>query len=182
LNKKEKNLLYSGNLWYLAEGMFGPLFAVFADKVGGNILSITYAWATYLVISGFLTIFVGRIASRFKIDAPLMVLGYFLQAIILFSYIWVDSQTKLLIVQAGLGIAAALSNPTWHALYAKHENRKLDSYIWGLAAGGFKIMMGIAIVIGGYIVTHFSFNALFITMGSIQVIATIYQARILRMK
>ena len=39
-----------------------------------------------------------------------------------------------------------------------------------------------AIVVGGYIVNNFSFEALFITMGTVQVIATLYLARILRQR
>ncbi len=41
LSKKIKVLLYGSNLWYLGEGMLGPLFTLFAQKVGGDILSIT---------------------------------------------------------------------------------------------------------------------------------------------
>ena len=49
LNKKEKILLYSSNLWSFASGMFGPIFAIFAEKIGGNIRDITAAWAIYLM-------------------------------------------------------------------------------------------------------------------------------------
>lgn len=30
-------LLLGANIWYFGEGMMGPLFAVFAEKVGGDI-------------------------------------------------------------------------------------------------------------------------------------------------
>ena len=40
----------------LGEGMLGPLFAVFAQRIGGNILDITWAWAIYLGMTGILTI------------------------------------------------------------------------------------------------------------------------------
>lgn len=42
---KEWILLWSSNLWALGEGMLGPLFAVFAQRIGGNILDITWAWS-----------------------------------------------------------------------------------------------------------------------------------------
>lgn len=37
-----------------------------------------------------------------------------------------------------------------------------------------------AIVLGGYIVNRYSFEALFITMGTVQVIATLYLIPMLR--
>jgi hypothetical protein len=45
MQRKERLLLWSSNLWSLGEGMLGPLFAVFAQGIGGNILDITWAWA-----------------------------------------------------------------------------------------------------------------------------------------
>ena len=45
-------LLISSSLWYFGEGLFGPLFAVFAEKIGGDLLDITSAWALYLISTG----------------------------------------------------------------------------------------------------------------------------------
>jgi hypothetical protein len=66
-------------------------------------------------------------------------------------------------------------------LYAKNVDESHDTYAWGLASGQSQIVTGIAIVCGGLIAHYISFNALFITMGSIQVLATVMQARILKM-
>jgi hypothetical protein len=40
--------------------------------------------------------------------------------------------------------------------------------------------LAVAILLGGYIVNRYSFDVLFIIMGTIQVIATLYLVRILR--
>ncbi len=179
LNKKEKILLYSSNLWYLGEGMLGPLFAVFAERIGGNILDISWAWATYLIVTGILIMFIGKISDRIGKE-KLMVAGYALNTIFTFSYLLISSPIHLFLVQAGLGVALALANPTWNALYAKYEDKKHDGYIWGLAQGESTLISGTAIIIGGLIVNYLSFTVLFLIMGIIQSIATIYQARILR--
>src|SRR5690606_35329551 len=121
------------NLWYFGEGMLGPLFAVFSERVGGDILDISTAWAAYLIVSGVLTIVVGWIADRTKATAKIMIVGYFLNAAFTFAYLLVDSHAKLLIVQAGLGVASALATPTWDALYSQHVNPKRKSLTWGLA-------------------------------------------------
>lgn len=182
MNKKARNLLLGGNLWYFGEGMLGPLFAVFSERVGGDILDISIAWAVYLIVGGLLAIAVGHIADKSKHAAHIMVAGFFLNALFTFGYLLVDSQATLLMVQVGLGVANALATPTWDSLYAKHENPKHKGLIWGLASGGADIVTGVALIIGGFIVTHYSFELLFITMGTIQTIAAIYQMRILRLK
>ena len=41
LNKTTKILLIASSLWYFGEGLFGPLFAIYAEKIGGDILDIT---------------------------------------------------------------------------------------------------------------------------------------------
>lgn len=176
-----KILLVGANLWYFGEGMLGPLFAVFAERVGGDILDITWAWATYLVMTGICYILVGRLINGKPYKAKVMVFGYALNALLTFGYLFVSSPWHLFFVQAGLGIAEAIGTPAWDALYAKNIDETHDTYAWGLASGQSQIVTGMAIVCGGLIAHYISFNALFITMGSIQVIATIMQARILKM-
>ena len=182
LNRYMKILLYGGNIWYFGEGMLGPLFAVLTERVGGDILDISGAWATYLIIAGLLYIVVGKITDTYNNAEKIMVLGYALNALFIFGYLFASVPWHLFVVQAGLGVAAAMATPTWNALYAKHEDRRHSGFQWGLAGGEAQIITGVAIIIGGYIVSIVSFTALFVTMGIIQVLATIYQAQILRKK
>lgn len=177
--RKERILLFGSNIWYLGEGMLGPLFAVFGERVGGSVLDISWAWAIYLIIIGVLVILIGDISDK-RGKEKLMVAGYALNAFFTFCYLLVSEPAHLFVVQAGLGVAAALAIPTWMSLYARYEDRKHEGLTWGVAAGLNRILTGVALVIGGLIVTYFSFEVLFITMGIIQVIATLYQAQILR--
>ena len=129
-----------------------------------------------------LAILVGYVADKTKYTAHIMVAGFFLNALFTFGYLLVDSQATLLLVQVGLGIANALATPTWNALYSKHENPKRKGLLWGLADGGADIVTGVALLIGGFIVTNYSFELLFITMGIVQIVAAIYQTKIIRLQ
>lgn len=179
ISQVTKILLWGANIWYFGEGMLGPLFAVFAERVGGDILDITWAWATYLVITGVIYIIVGKLINNKSYKAKVMVAGYGLNALFTFGYLFVSNPLQLFFIQAGLGMAEAIGTPAWDALYAKNIDKSHDTFAWGLASGQSQIFTGIAIVCGGLIVNYLSFNALFITMGIIQVLATIIQARIL---
>src|SRR3989344_892707 len=182
LNFRMKTLLYGANVWYFGEGMLGPLFAVFTERVGGDVLDIAWAWATYLIVTGVLYIVVGKITDQKHNKEKIMVLGYALNALFTFGFLLVSAPWHLFVVQAGLGVAAALATPTWNALYARHEDSRHDGLQWGLAGGEAQIITGIAMLIGGIIVSRVSFSILFVVMGTIQVLAAIYQAQILREK
>jgi len=161
------------------EGLLGPLFAIFAERLGGDVLEITWAWATYLIVSGLLTVYIGNLSD--KVDKKKLVFyGYVLNMIFTFSYLLVHNSQSLLIVQAGLGVAAALATPTWNALFSEHENKKKDGLEWGLSDGMSQFFTGLAVIAGGFIVSYFSFTILFITMGIIQIFAVIRLLPILK--
>ncbi|HLD96272.1 MAG TPA: MFS transporter [Patescibacteria group bacterium] len=180
LSSKTKVLLWGSNIWYLGEGMLGPLFAVFSQKVGGNVLDITWAWAAYLAVTGVLTIWVGKVAGKKIAPEKLMIAGYIVNALFTFAYLLVSAPWHLLLVQIGLGVAVALSVPTWSALYSDSGEDHEPSYLWSLPSGQYYLVTAAAVILGGLIVNYLSFTVLFLTMGIIQITATIYQARILR--
>jgi len=180
LSPETKTLLWGSNIWYLGEGMLGPLFAVFAQRIGGNVLDITWAWATYLAVTGILTIWVGKIAGKKIAPEKLMIAGYVVNALFTFAYLLVSAPWHLLLVQVGLGVAVALSVPTWSALYSESGENHEASYLWSLPAGQYYLVTAAAVILGGLIVNYLSFTALFLTMGIIQIAATFYQARIFR--
>ena len=181
VNRIEKILLVGSGLWYFAAGMLGPLFAIFAEQIGGDIFNITWAWATYLLVTGILTVILGKYSDSLNKE-KMMVWGYGLNAVFTFGYIFVSNPFQLMFLQASLGLAAALATPTWDALYAQHEDKKAGGLAWGIADGMPNVVTGVAILLGGMIVTYLSFNALFITMGVIQLISAIYQGKILYYK
>jgi predicted MFS family arabinose efflux permease len=179
MTKTAKILLLGANIWYFGEGMMGPLFAVFAQRVGGDILDITWAWSTYLGITGILYILIGKAINKKPYKTKVMVAGYILNAIFTFGYLLVKNPLHLFLVQAGLGAAEAIGTPAWDALYAQNVADKSDTYAWGLSSGQSQIVTGIAFAIGGLIAHFVSFESLFITMGIVQILAAVVTSRLL---
>lgn len=180
LRVEEKILLLASTLWAFSEGMLGPLFAVFSSKVGGNVLDISWAWAVYLIISGVGISIVGRVSDKHN-KAKMMLIGYLLITIFTFGYLLVSTPLQLLLIQAGLGLGLSLAVPTWYALYDQYSGEGAhDGFVWGLAQGMWHVIRGLAIAIGGLIIFFFSFEVLFLVMGFIMLIATVYQVRILK--
>ncbi|MEK6919129.1 MAG: MFS transporter [Nanoarchaeota archaeon] len=182
INKKVKSLLLADTAWLFGEGMLGPLFAVFAQKIGGDVLEITWAWATYLIVAGLLIVIIGRISDQKVNKRKLVFWGYTLNAALTFCYLLVNGPLALLGLQIGLGVAAAMATPTWDALYSEYGNKKKYGLEWGLSDGFGEIFGGLAIIAGGIIVSYFSFNTLFIIMGIVQIVAVILLLPIIKKK
>jgi MFS family permease len=179
LTRLTKILLIASSLWYFGEGLLGPLFAIYAEKIGGDLLDITWAWATYLIVTGLFYVLVGKLVNNSKYKKQVMVFGYGFNALLTFGYVFVHNTKMLFVLQVGLGIAEALSTPIWDSLFASNMEDTDSTFHWSLASGHTHFISGIAIAIGGLIANYISFDALFITMGCIQLIATMIQSRIL---
>ena len=175
--RMEAILLRSTNVWYFGEGMFGPLLAIFTGSIGGDILDITWAWAIFLAVTGLATILIGYIADKKKgFTEELLLIGYALNALFTFGYLFIDTSYGLFFIESGLGLAAAFATPTWDALYSKYEDKKNPTFTWAKHEGQYRLITGAGIVLGGFIVSYISFDMLFAIMGIIQVIAFISQA------
>ncbi len=178
MNRETNILLWSSNVWYFGAGLLGPLFAVFTQEIGGDIFSITSVWGVYLVSMGLLVMLVGLLSDKsYRTTKFLILLGYFLNAILTFGYIFVSNPGELMVLQLGLGVAAALAVPTWSALYDHHSVKGKKGYAWGLSSGWQHVATGLAIFAGGYIVSAYSFKVLFLIMGIFQLLAFYIQWR-----
>ena len=179
MNKRLRNLLFGSYLWFFGAGLLGPLYAIFAEQIGGDILDLTGAYALYLILAGMLSIYVGRISDHHS-KKYLMISGYALNTIATFGYLLVDSSQRLFIVQGMFGVAMALAFPTWDSLFTMNLDKRYLGREWGLSEGGPYIVSGLAVLLGGQVLSHFGFMFLFIAMGTAQVLATIVQMRTLR--
>ena len=162
------------NLWYFGAGLLGPLFAVFTENIGGDVLEISWLWAVFLVTSGFLMIVVGKLSDKYFSKESLLILGYLLNFVSTVCYLFVSKPIHLLFVQIGFGIATALATPTWDALYSKYQEDKNSGFDWGLSEGEAVIITGVAMVFGGLLVDSFSFRALFLAMAMVQLASLAY--------
>jgi MFS family permease len=111
----------------------------------------------------------------------MITVGYALNTVFTFAYLLVSDTFGLLLVQVGLGIAEALSTPSWDAYYAsqlRDTDSTEDTFLWGIASGHTQFISGVAIAIGGLIANFVSFQALFVVMGVLSLVATIVQARV----
>ena len=168
--KKEMNrkliriLLISGLFYAFAVGLFGPIYAMFVSRIGGDILDASGAWATFAIVNGAIVILFGKLSDK-KFNKRYMVFfGFLIVALGTLGYLFVSAPIHLFFVQAILGFGMALVDPPWDALYGKAEDDGKEASEWSFWEGGQLIVGGISAIIGGLIATYFGFTTLFITM------------------
>lgn len=154
--------------------MLVPIYAIYVEKIGGDILAASGAYAVFSLVYGVLMIFFGRLTDRVKESEYFIVAGFLLSGVGFFGYMVVQNPLQLFIVQAVLGIALALMTPAHDSLYTAHLDHGRFASEWGTWEAVYWITEGIAAFVGGLIVTYVSFDALFMFMGGISFVAGFY--------
>ncbi len=165
MNKALRLLLITDSFILISSAMFGPIYAIFVQEIGGGILEASWAVAVFSFITGISLYFFARFEDQMKEQELALVFGYFVLAIGYFGYLFVHSLPSLLLMQAILGIGKAVYTPAYDGLYSIHLDRKKAASQWGAWEMMAYIISGIGAVVGGLLANAFGFSILFVIMG-----------------
>lgn len=178
---KAIKILISASLFYnFAGGLFGPIYAIFVERIGGDILTASSAIALYNIVMGILLLIFGKMEDKIN-KRKVVVLGYFLSAIGMTGYLFISQPWHLFLVQIMLSFGV-ITNPAWDAFFAASTDKKRESEEWGLWEGSIKIDVGIAAIIGGLVASVFGFRALFFLMAVSAFVSAFVSTLLLRKK
>lgn len=179
MHKVLKVLIVSSLFFNFAIGMLGPIYAIFVQEMGGGILVASYSWAVYTAAVGSLILLFGRFEDRFN-KRKVFIAGRALNVVGIAGYLFVSSPLHLFIVQGILGIAVAMMNPTFEALYSRGLRRGREAFEWSVWEGSIYLAIALAAVLGGTVVALFGFQTLFITMTSFAFLSFVASTFLLR--
>ena len=173
-NKALRILLITNGLVLVAGAMLGPIYALYVENIGGDLLDASLTGGFFALAAGITTLIAGRFADKNKSGELVVALGYAVMGLGFLLYIFVNSIWFLFGVQILIGFAEAFYAPAFDALYSKHITKKKAGREWGAweATNYFSIAIGAAA--GGFIASNFGFNAIFITMSALCFISSIY--------
>lgn len=175
-----KILLLVSALFSLATGLFGPIYAVFVEQIGGDLLDAGGAYAAFSISAGILLLLASKWEDRVKHQEKLVILGYFLNCLGFAGYLFVSNPLELFVVQAIFGISTAITNPAYDGLYSKYLERGHFVWQWGIWEASYFIVIGIAAILGGAIAQFWGFKALFGIMLAISVLGLLVSFTLLR--
>jgi MFS family permease len=164
----------TNGLILVAGAMLGPIYALFVERIGGDLLDASYTFAAFAVTAGVVTLLSGKYSDKMKESEIIVALGYSIMALGFFSYVFVSSLAMLLIVQVVIGLGEAIYAPSFDALYSKHITRGKSGRQWGAWEAINYFTIAIGAVGGGLLVTQFGFNAMFVAMGLLSVFSALF--------
>lgn len=179
MNKTLKTLLFADSFSILALGMFGPIYAIFVERIGGDILYAGGAYAAFAIASGVLLFVISRWEDHIRHKEKLVVIGYGLGSVGIIGYLFVSAPIHLFFVQVVLGIAGAIGAPAYDAIYSRFLDRGKFASEWGLYESMEYIFTAIAALIGAFIASFFGFDTLFISMFFFSLIGLFISMRLL---
>ncbi|MBI5149069.1 MFS transporter [Candidatus Pacearchaeota archaeon] len=182
MNRWIRILLFADFFVLLAAGMLTPIYAIFVEKIGGDLLDASIAWAIFSFSSGFLLWIIGKWEDKVKHYVKLLVVGYFVRAIGFLGYLFVSNRYELFIVQLLIGIGASISLPSYDSLYSKYIDKKEYATEWGLWEGMNLMVAALAAIIGGLVATYLGFTFLFISMFALSIIGFFISLTLLKKK
>ena len=169
-----KILLSTIGLYYVAGAMLGPIYAIFVEEIGGDILDASYTFSVFAVAAGITAYISGKYTDKIKESELIISLGYFVVAIGFFSYIFVSEVWHIFIPQILIGLGGAILSPAFETMYASHLKRKVAGQGWGAWEVTFYFTNAIGAIIGGLTVTYFGFTPLFVIMGLLALSSSLY--------
>ena len=173
-NKAIKILLVTNGLTLVAGAMLGPIYALFVEEIGGDLLDASYAFGVFAFVAGVVTLISGRFTDKIEENELILVAGYAIMGIGFFGYIFVNSIFLLLIVQAIIGLGEAIYGPAFDVIYSKHLDKKKAGREWGAWEAINYFTTAFGAVAGGILVTLFGFNIIFVAMGLLCFASAIY--------
>lgn len=164
MNKVIKTLLVADNLAVFALAMVGPIYAIFVEQIGGNILDASFTYFIFMITSGIVMYLLSLWEDRDEHKEKFIVIGYVLAAIGVLSYIFVSDQVSLLITQMILGLSTAVTLPAIDAVFSKNVNENKRVTEWGTWESSNTIIGAVSVLVGGYIAHIYGFKILFALM------------------
>ena len=189
LNKKRLNypkhknlnlLLFVSAAFSLAGGLFGPLYAVFVEQIGGDLITAGSAYAIFAISTGSLIYFIGKWEDRVKHQEKLIVISCALLAVGFFGYMLIQRPMHLFMVQIIFGFSEALGTPAYDSVYSKNLIKGKYASGWGMWESMHYIIVAIAATAGGFIAESFGFKTLFFFMFLLSLVGLLISLNLLK--
>jgi MFS family permease len=165
MNRYLKLLLLSSFFVNFSGGLLGPIYAIYVEKIGGDILLVGSSFAVFSIVTGLLTWFLASWEDHIKHKVNLLIYSRVLSVIGFVGYLIINEPIGLFIVQIIFGIATALGNPSFDALFSKHLDRGKETSEWGAWEAMFAIVGGISAILGSVIVYYAGFPRIICNYG-----------------
>jgi len=173
MNKNLGILLWSFFLINTSFGLLGPIYAIYVEKIGGDILTVGSSYAVFAIGTAIIIYLISKYEDSFSSKAKLLLVSRFIFLACAISYLFISNPMQLFILQLALGIATAIGNPAFDSLYQDNIEKGKSASQWGAWESSFYFSIGVSALSGSIIVQYFGFTTLFYVMIALNIIGII---------
>ncbi|OGY43981.1 MAG: hypothetical protein A2731_02530 [Candidatus Buchananbacteria bacterium RIFCSPHIGHO2_01_FULL_39_8] len=175
-----KILLVTNSLILVAGAMIGPIYALFVEEIGGDLLDASLTGGVFALAAGITTLISGKFSDKIKENELIVVLGYGIMGFSFLLYIFCNSIWFLFLIQVITGLGEAIYSPAFDAVYSKHIEKKKAGKQWGAWESMNYFALTAGAIIGGFIATALGFDVLFGIMAVLSFGSALYILRLPR--
>lgn len=162
---------FSNSLMALAFGLFGPFYLIFINDIGGSIENFGIAVGLVVLSGAFVSLVAGKYSDVIG-RKPLLIIGGYASALIVFLYTIIGSVWQLYLLQIFSGLIISIFGTAESAYLAditKKEKRGADIGRYDAYVG---FAEAFAIFGGGFLAGRFGFELVFYLVSIIFIIST----------
>ncbi|NOZ80139.1 MAG: MFS transporter [DPANN group archaeon] len=172
INKRNLRIFtFSSSLMALAFGLFGPFYLIFINDMGGSIENFGIAVGLVVFSGALISLVAGKYSDSIG-RKPLLIIGGYASAIIVFLYTIIGSIWQLYLLQIFSGLIISVFETSESAYLADITEKQRR----GADIGRYDAYVGfaeaIAIFAGGFLAGKFGFELIFYLVSLIFVIST----------
>jgi hypothetical protein len=174
MSRMDKLLLKASFYATFGETMLLPVWAVLTTRVGGSLVDAGIGYALFSVVTGLVVTLCGRTQWYAQRLNAMVFWGFTINGIADVSYLFVHNKWQFFFVQCIVGLSMGLLNPAWEGLYCDSIDKKQVARKRSFWEGGISFIEGAAAITGTLVLRYFGWNALFISMGVVDLFAIYY--------
>ena len=164
-------LLIENIMFEFGAGLYGPIYAIYTEKLGGSILTAGIAWAIFLLVLGVCGFATAKYLDRYSLK-KMAIITSILHAVFIFLYVFVSHVWQLFALQLLLGLVGAINFPAWDAWFTKTQDPEKQGSSFALMHGTNNIGRGLAALIGSSVAFFLGFKMLFLVSSLFVLIST----------
>lgn len=177
-NKVIKYLILSDLAFWTGWGLLNPVFAIFVvEKIqGGSVFVVGMASAVFWIVRSIARVPIGVLLDSRpseRDDYFVLVAGLLLTSLTPFGFVFAKTPLHIYLLQAVHGFGLAMSLAGWMAIFTRHIDKGRESTEWGLNATTLGLGIGVAGAVGGWAVTRFGFEPVFIVVGVLGILGAL---------
>jgi len=161
----------SNSLMALAFGLFGSFYFIFINNFGGSIENFGIAIGLTVLCGALMSFITGKYSDKFG-RKPLLIIGGYASAIIVFLYTIIGSLWQLYLLQIFSGIIISIFEPVESAYLADVTKKLKRGYEIGKYIALIGIAEALAIFAGGFLIGKLGFEIVFYIVSIFFIIST----------